>query len=50
MNNGYSIIRDVLGVVRRMELGRNLAAHVIQLRSEKDAKQFKVVKNGKLKN
>ena len=43
MNSGYSIVRDVLSVVRRMDLGRNLAAHVIQCRSEMDARQFQVV-------
>ena len=42
LNDGYSIVRDVLSVVRQTELGRSLAAHVIKCRSEKDVKPFKV--------
>ena len=38
MNFGYSVIRDVLSVVRQIELGRSLGAHVIQCRSVKDIK------------
>ena len=38
LNFGYSLIRDVLSVVRRTDLGRSLSAHVVQCRSIKDIK------------
>ena len=38
LNFGYSLIRDVLSVVRRTDLGRSLSAHVVQCQSIKDIK------------
>lgn len=45
MSKAYSVVRDVLTVVRRTELGRSLAAHVVQCHSEKDVKKFNVFIN-----
>ena len=42
MSKAFDIIRDVLSVVRRTDLGRSLAAHVVQCQSVKDIQQFEV--------
>ena len=39
INKAYSIVRDVLGVVRRTELGRSFAGHVVQSSSEGELKE-----------